>query len=87
MDAEFTHDFTQAEFFLEANLKFRKLQFVSFEDVCLTLSTSDLDDFEVAGTQIFRVLGVPQGLTEFIPTTFEKYFFSVTHNLLHSCLI
>lgn len=26
-------------------------------------------------------------MTEFIPQTFEKYFFSVTHSLVHSCLI
>lgn len=33
------------------------------------------------------MVGVTTGFTEFIPTTFEKYFFSVTQNLLHSCLI
>jgi len=53
MDAEFSHDFTDAEFFLEANLKFKKLQFVSFEDVCAEIRDSDLEDFEIAGTKVF----------------------------------
>jgi hypothetical protein len=51
------------------------------------MDETSLDEFEVAGTQLFRLLGVVNGMTEYIPLTFEKFFFSVTQNLLHSCLI
>jgi len=51
------------------------------------INASHLDDFEVAGRQVFRLAGAGEQMTEFIPQTFEKYFFSVTHSLVHSCLI
>ena len=89
MDVDWDSPMEDTEFYLDVQLKFHQVKIggSSAAQAKEARNLAENAEFETPSHQTFRILGATKGVTEFIPVTFGKHFFSLTHMSLHSSLI